>query len=514
MQGGVSPRVAFKLAGAVVEALPIPIESAVISRTTIQRRVVSDGQEAMAASLQTKFPSICILHHDSKRLRAGHVFKENFAIGITGPDRFEKLLNIKELPDGTSRSFIEAIRTEVERYQLVSHIKFVCSDTPNVNFGHIDGLMALYFKEVSSNVLFIQCRHHVLELILAKVWGILFAVSNGPNLDLCEKFSKVFDSIKANGHETGLELANFSNNFVREHLALINQIAEGEMPRKDYKLFLDLISVFLGNQTVQLDSINLPSTSKVRWMNKAIYCLAILLFRRHFQITPNEHSNLVRLAKFIIEVYFKYWFTCKNPITAAYNDFALINQIVSFPDVQIATAAFRSFSNHLHYLNPELVCLSLYDSRLSVEVKNSIRSKLIAQFVEFEEELIDLDAKELIQIRLAYQKPKVKFERVANLLLIDLFNKYSLLFFKVLDFDYSFLTEDATIWDQISLYNEQRSLLLSLNFVNDYAERLVSTIKKFDQHQLTKNADAKENNYQLNEINQRLFKNVTKKSFA
>ena len=108
-----------------------------------------------------------------------------------------------------------------------------------------------------------------------------------------------------------------------------------------------------------------------RWMAKVIYSLKILLFRENFPLTEDEKDGLRIVCIFIVTFYIKNWFTCASRFLSPWNDFQLIKQLIEFQTINetTATAALNKITNHLWYLSEELIGLSFFDDRISLDMK-------------------------------------------------------------------------------------------------------------------------------------------------
>ena len=72
-----------------------------------------------------------------------------------------------------------------------------------------------------------------------------------------------------------------------------------------------------------------------------------------------------------MRVYLKAWFTCQCPTSAPRKDLSLLRNIEAYKtlDASVATAAMKSFSNHLSYLSKTLIGLAFFDDDVTVDEK-------------------------------------------------------------------------------------------------------------------------------------------------
>ena len=107
-----------------------------------------------------------------------------------------------------------------------------------------------------------------------------------------------------------------------------------------------------------------------RWMAKVTYSFKIYLFRDHFHLTSTEHRHLTEFCSFASHGYVNSWITCPVTCDAPINDLQLLKNIKRYSTR--TAAAMTKFENHLSYVGPELVPLSLFSSSLSTHMKCNI----------------------------------------------------------------------------------------------------------------------------------------------
>ena len=120
-------------------------------------------------------------------------------------------------------------------------------------------------------------------------------------------------------------------------------------------------------------------------MAKGIYCLKIFLSRREFKLTKKEERALVRICAFIVSIYVRPWSTATNVSEAPLNDIDLLRTLNSYKDYdkKMADVCIDKFSNHLWYLNEDIIAFSFFDQRISIESKE----KIVEKFLKFRSEL-------------------------------------------------------------------------------------------------------------------------------
>lgn len=83
--------------------------------------------------------------------------------------------------------------------------------------------------------------------------------------------------------------------------------------------------IFLGGDEGREFTLKCPGAMhRARWMSKAIYSLKIFLFRKQFQLTPEEEKLIREICLFVVLVYARFWFLAPLPSSAPNNDLLLL----------------------------------------------------------------------------------------------------------------------------------------------------------------------------------------------
>ena len=98
-----------------------------------------------------------------------------------GPDHVNgKLLSVPTIPDGTGLSQTLATMNALREWSCVDSIIGLCYDTTSSNTGRHRGAVAILEDMLEKKVLHLECRHHVLELVVGGVATALFGKTTGP----------------------------------------------------------------------------------------------------------------------------------------------------------------------------------------------------------------------------------------------------------------------------------------------------------------------------------------------
>lgn len=195
------------------------------------------------------------------------------------------------------------------------------------------------------------------------------------------------------------------------------------------------------------------SITHSRWMQKLSMSIMIYLFRTQLNHKEFQIDNIRLFVIFGVTVYLKYWFECPIASYSPANDLEFYQKILNYPNQSIKNACLTTFDYHDQYLESNLLALSLFDNRLSREIK----IKMVRNLNE-EEQDVDLDSKSEI---------------------CDLFNKNVLKFFGSINVDPEFLKLDPNFWPVSEDYQKVKKLIDNLNVINDTSERGCALAKKY-----------------------------------
>jgi hypothetical protein len=117
-----------------------------------------------------------------------------------------KLLGVPKLENGTGESQAQAVYELIEKdWNLSDQVKSMAFDTTASNTGKTNGACVLLEKKLNKNLLGLACRHHIHELIIAKVFAILLEkASSGPDIKLFQRFATAWKSLNKDVFQCGI----------------------------------------------------------------------------------------------------------------------------------------------------------------------------------------------------------------------------------------------------------------------------------------------------------------------
>ena len=362
------------------------------------------------------------------------------------------------------------------RGRIKIRFKGLVFDTTASNTGLHNGACVRIEEALGTEMVWIACRHHVMEVVFSNVFTSLF----GPTA-LFKRFQKQWPSINQDAYCTPTdELFKdpILKNLRQEMLVYLPAALETQQPRDDYKEFLCLSFWFLGGHKGS-EKFRAPSaTYHARWMAKAIYALKICLFKTQFKFTAREAKNITGLAMFVSLVYVKQWNEAPLAIRAPLNDIKFLSNLKTYPNETVARKAHEAFSRHLWFLSEHLVGMALLDDRVSALTKEKMVQNL------HRPALVDTPRR----VKLRSESQQLKLE--------DLVTERTKSFFDVLieegkEKSQTFLKKPPGPWTSDPVFKKFHELSAHMTVVNDVAKRGISLIEKYNDT-LTKDEEQKQ----------------------
>lgn len=306
-----------------------------------------------------------------------------------------------------------------------------------------------------------------------------------------------------------IEIKSFCLNLLKEKHA-----------RADYKEFLELVLLFLGEDLADYHFKKPGVMSHARWMSKAIYSLKMFLYRKHFRLTQAELKGLRDVCNFIVLLYVKAWLGCTRAVEAPNQDLNFLKSAAQYKtmDEMLAKQIVLKFIGHTWYLTGEALSLALFDSNVSDEIKRKM-VRAIRSFEngeenqEYEEELeeeaedsggeegdMQENVEEQVHITRIIGSQGTKKVLLAFKDINDEFMKNDLSHFVTVDtknfflrfeLPTEFLDTDPAVWAHRDDYQHAVNILKKLHVVNDTAERGVKLIEDYND-KLCRDIDEKQ----------------------
>lgn len=373
--------------------------------------------------------------------------------------------------DGTGEVIARAVHELLQKWKIEDLTEMICFDTTSSNTGARKGAINILDELLGRCLLKLPCRRHISELMLRAVFELYIGKSSAPEVTLFDRFAKSWKNIDTANYQSGISdgivSQNISNEecekmktFCRERLAV-------KQPRGDYKEFLQLALIFLGENVARF---HIPgATSHARFMSKAIYSLKIFIFRDQFRMSRPELKGIREVCIFLIRVYIQYWFECGSAVEAPNNDLTLIKAIVQYPNSEVSAVLMDKFRRHVSYLSEEHAALALFDARVSLDIKRKMVSALQIDDITYTEcptvDEITVDA----------------FFTTARKDLSDFITIRSKGLLDRMEISMEFLRSDPSTWSEREEFVAGLKKCGSIHVVNDPAERAVKLITEYNR---------------------------------
>ena len=482
-----SDRSAVHILRAAADAYsPIPSNLAV-NRQSIRRHRRRVREDVAKEIRETFAPSVpLVVHWDGKIIADSTdvTAAERLPVLVSG-DGVNKLLGVPRLPSGKGNDVATAVISCLEDWGIAERVVGMSFDTTASNTGVRAGACTYVQQRLDRNLLHLACRHHILEIVADKSFGVCFAPSSGPDIQLFKRFKAGWKSIDQMAFQPIQSIPTTSD----EIIMFCQEKLQATQPRDDYRELLILTIVVLGGiPTGGIRMCKPGAYHRARWMGKLIYALKIFLFRGQFKLTKVEEQNLARFVLFIVTLYVPAWYEAPLATRAPAQDLAFYRSLVSYEDKEIGREASKAFGRHLWYISEELVSLALFDESTTLEDKRLIVAAFDCEGAEDPPKRISL-------------KPDLPV--LTRHTLADFASSNSRFLLTALG-PSDFLDVDPAEWPARQDYQLARRRAESLNVVNDFAERGVALIQSYSAI-ITKDEEQRQFLLQVVEDHRRRF---------
>ena len=184
-----SNRKAMMVVTATAQSLGQNVDQIVLNRSTV-RRLRQRHREQMSKKIKEAFKADVplVVHWDGKLitdLTGKQVDRLPILVSGLG---ISQLLAVAKLQAGTGQAQANAVIDAVEDWEIANQIRAMCFDTTSSNTGRVNGACVLIEKGLKVELLFLVCRHHILELVVGAVFTTCWGVSASPEVLLFKRF--------------------------------------------------------------------------------------------------------------------------------------------------------------------------------------------------------------------------------------------------------------------------------------------------------------------------------------
>ena len=161
-----------------------------------------------------------------------------------------QLLAVPLLESGTGANQAEAVVDALHEWNIADRVVAMSFDTTSSNTGQFSGACTLIQQKLEKDLLFLACRHHIMELLVGAAFGTCMEKkTSGPDVALFKRFAKKWSVMDQSSYHTADKMANFALIATKKDDILTfakKQLLE-KQPRDDYREFLELFVLFCGD---------------------------------------------------------------------------------------------------------------------------------------------------------------------------------------------------------------------------------------------------------------------------
>ena len=175
---------ALKAAGIVVDDITLSTSSIYRARKTVRVSLADNKKELF------KPGTPLVAHFDGKLLPDNDGRLVDRMPIVVSRLQVEKLLSIPKLPVSTGKIMGDAVVQALGDWKGVPEwLCGLCFDTTSSNTGIHTGAITVIQRAFDKRLLFLACRHHILEILSTAVFD-LFCKSSGPQIALFGRFKE------------------------------------------------------------------------------------------------------------------------------------------------------------------------------------------------------------------------------------------------------------------------------------------------------------------------------------
>ncbi|GBM56885.1 hypothetical protein AVEN_227383-1 [Araneus ventricosus] len=197
----VSDRKAVCVVAETARSLGYEVDEIALSRSSIRRERMKHRSN-MFQQLKTEFQekdAKLTVHWDGKLLQnlTGKEKVDRFPVIVSGKS-VHQLLTVAKLASGTGEKQAIAVYATLQDWGLADKVSAMCIDTTSVNTGQINGTCVLMEQKMNKKLIYLACRHHIMELIIGAVFNKCMGFSSAPDVLLFKRFQAYWEFINKN----------------------------------------------------------------------------------------------------------------------------------------------------------------------------------------------------------------------------------------------------------------------------------------------------------------------------
>ena len=465
------------IVSAVIKAAGGNLDDFDISRSTSRRSRMLNRQkiaENVIDSVRLNPPQFGALHWDGKLLKdiVGEQH-EQLAVLVSGAPEYSegKLLGVPALSDSKGKTQANATLDLLEAWDLSDNVVALVFDTTASNSGIHNGAAKLIEESLGRKLLYLACRHHILEIFVGAVWKKLFGNIFGPENKFFANFKASWPTLDKELPIETLEIEGTWLQTIKEqtikHLThlLANENA-ATFPRDDYRECAENTLIIFGQTPPRgVHFLKPGAIHQARWMACNIYAGKMFMFSRQMPYDEEMKIKLFRMNRFLSLFHTPAWTKASIGADAPFNDLQLIHDMMDFKEIdkEVADVILSKMNNHRWYLTEEVVPFAFFSKHVSSSVKLEMAAKLLE-----------------IPVPESFRLGKPVFRKITRQTgLANLLGPESHTLFSILGINTDWLAKPIHQWTEHPGYQETEKFVCTVKVVNDTAERGVKLISEF-----------------------------------
>lgn len=194
----VSDREAVRLIIPIAAALGHDPAALPLSRSSIKRKREAARQNfstEMKSNLDIKEP--IVVHWDSKILPdiLGSQKVDRLPVLVSYAGGNEKLLGVPKLASARGSKTGDEVLKILKTWNLDDKVIGMGFDTTAVNTGVKSGACTFIENKLNKELLWLACRHHIMEIILSKVFKLCFGPSTSPEIPIFKRLKESWNAV-------------------------------------------------------------------------------------------------------------------------------------------------------------------------------------------------------------------------------------------------------------------------------------------------------------------------------
>ena len=130
---------------------------------------------------------------------------------------------VPKLPNGACVATANAVMKAVDDWKLTGHVRAACLDTTANNTGEHSGACHMFEELLQRSLVYLPCRHHILEIVIGAVFDMCLGCSTGPDVKLFVRFKNNWSFIDVSKYQTAYD-DDETASILRDHQRDVDEV--------------------------------------------------------------------------------------------------------------------------------------------------------------------------------------------------------------------------------------------------------------------------------------------------